>query len=114
MNFVATDADGATWYFDVAGSFTSHRGGLQRNDVVWKSLGRAAVIHGRVPDVPVVFLTTHLPRRPSEGDTAMRAAGPAAFFDAIEILADDGRERLGRYAGGGLTGEPATRVLDRP
>ena len=32
-------------------------------------------------DVPLVLLTTHLPRRPSEGDTALRAAGPAACFD---------------------------------
>ena len=30
-DFVATDADGATWFFDVAGAFTSHRGGLLAN-----------------------------------------------------------------------------------
>jgi DNA modification methylase len=41
VNFVATDGDGATWFFDVSGAFTSHRGGLLRTDTVWKSLGRA-------------------------------------------------------------------------
>jgi len=39
-----------------------------------------------------------VPRRASEGDTALRAAGPDAFFDAIEMLSEDGLERLARYA----------------
>ena len=50
---------------------------------------------------PVVFLTSHLPRRGSEGDLALRAAGPEAFFDAIEMLSDAGRARLEEYAKGG-------------
>lgn len=107
VNFVAEDAQGGTWLFDVSGAFTSHRGGLLRTDTVWKSLGRAHAIRGRLPrDMPVVFLTTHLPRRPSEGDTALRAAGPDAFFDAIEMLSEEGRSRLERYAQGGNTDEP--------
>ena len=106
VNFIARDAEGVTWFFDVSGAFTSHRGGLLRTDTVWKSLGRMAAIRGRLPeDVPIVFLTTHLPKRPSEGDTALRAAGPRAFFDAIEMLSGDGRERLERYAEG-KPGEP--------
>jgi site-specific DNA-methyltransferase (adenine-specific) len=107
VNFVAEDADGETWLFDVSGAFTSHRGGLLRTDTVWKSLGRAHAIRGRLPrEMPVVFLTTHLPRRPSEGDTALRAAGPDAFFDAIEMLSDEGRSRLEEYSRGGCTTEP--------
>ncbi len=104
VNFVAVDADEQMWFFDVSGAFTSHRGGLIRTDTVWKCLGRANAIRGRLsPDLPIVFLTTHLPRRPSEGDTALRAAGPKAFFDAIEMLSDEGRARLERYAAGGAT-----------
>lgn len=107
VNFVASDREGATWLFDVAGAFTSHRGGLLRSDTVWKSLGRAHALRGRMPNgVPVVFLTTNLPRRPSEGDTALRSAGPEAFFDAVEILSPDGRARLELYAQGGCTDEP--------
>ena len=107
VNFMAEDAGGGTWLFDVSGAFTSHRGGLLRTDTVWKSLGRAHAIRGKLPrDMPVVFLTTHLPKRPSEGDTALRAAGPEAFFDAIEMLSDEGRRRLERYAGGGRTERP--------
>ncbi len=101
ISFVATDASGARWYFDVAGAFTSYRGGLLRTDAVWRSLGRANALKGRLPgDAPIVFLTSHLPRRGSEGDTALRAAGPSAFFDAVEMLSEQGRERLAAYAEG--------------
>jgi hypothetical protein len=56
--------------------------------------------------VPLVFLTSHLPRSSSEGDTALRAAGRATFFDAIQMLSDDDRERLALYAKGGHTDRP--------
>ncbi len=106
VDLVATDMDGALWFFDVAGAFTSHRGGLLRTDTVWKSLGRAYALKNARGRVPLVFLTSHLPRQPSEGDTAMRAAGPDAFFDAIEMLSPDSLERLERYAKGGFTDNP--------
>jgi len=108
VNFMATDEDGKTWFFDVSGAFTTHRGGLLRTDTVWKSLGRAHALRGLLSPpsgerVPLVFLTSHLPRKPSEGDTALRSAGPEAFFDAIEMLSDEGRDRLAKYATGGFT-----------
>ena len=106
VSFVATDGDGDTWFFDVAGAFTSHRGGLLRADAVWKALGRAAALKRARGDVPLVLLTTHLPRRPSEGDTALRAAGTEVFFDVIDLLSEDGLDRLRRYAKGGCTGSP--------
>jgi DNA modification methylase len=101
INFVATDALEETWFFDVSGAFTSHRGGLLRTDTVWKSLGRAAALRGRVDrKIKLVFLTTHLPRRSSEGDKALRSAGHETFFDAVEMLSDADRGRLERYAAG--------------
>ena len=106
VNFVATDMHGATWFFDVSGAFTSHRGGLLRIDTVWRSLGRACALKSARDEVPLVLLTSHLPKRPSEGDTALRAAGPDAFFDAIEMLSQDSLERLERYATGGFTDHP--------
>jgi len=107
VNFVAKDAADATWFFDVPGAFKSHRGGLLRTDAVWKSLGRAHALRGRAPGrAPLVLLSTHLPRQPSEGDTALRSAGPEAFFDAIEMLSDEGRSRLELYAKGGYTDNP--------
>ncbi|MCU1426776.1 MAG: modification methylase [Actinomycetia bacterium] len=99
VNFVASDRDGVVWYFDVSGAFTTTRGGLLRTDTVWKSLGRAHVLANREIR-PVVFLTSHLPRRGSEGDVALRAAGTTAFFDAIEMRSNEGFERLHAYAAG--------------
>ena len=107
VNFIATDAHDRDWFFDVSGAFTTNRGGLLRTDTVWKSLGRAHALRGRIDaGVPLVFLTTHLPKRPSEGDTALRSAGPDAFFDAIEMLSDEGRARLRSYASGGYVDDP--------
>jgi site-specific DNA-methyltransferase (adenine-specific) len=102
VGFVATDQSGAEWWFDVAGSNTTYRGGMVRTDVVWRTIGRAAALRGARDGRPLVLLTTRLPRRPSEGDTAMRAAGPDVIFDVIELGADD-ESRLAHYAQGGAT-----------
>ncbi|HEV2810845.1 MAG TPA: site-specific DNA-methyltransferase [Acidimicrobiales bacterium] len=106
VDLVATDAHGGTWFFDVPGALTNYRGGLLRADNVWKSLGRANAVRGRSPDVPLVLLTTTLPRCRSEGDTALRAAGPNAFFDAVEMFSDEARARLEHYARGGRSHGP--------
>lgn len=103
MNFVALDQKGeTTWYFDVSGAFTTTRGGLLRTDTVWKSLGRAHVVAQKRAEqfAPVVFLTSHLPKPGSDGYQALKAAGPRAFFDAIEMLSDTGLARLKAYATG--------------
>lgn len=100
MNFIADDALGNGWYFDVSGAFTTTRGGLLRIDTVWKTLGRANVLSRRVPNHRLVFLTSHLPKPGSEGDVALRAAGPGAFFDLIEMLSPRDMVRLTAYATG--------------
>ena len=106
LSFEATDALGASWLFDVAGAFTSHHGGLLPTDAVWRCLGRACALRDARADVPLVVLTTHLPRRRSQGDAALRAAGPSTVFDVIDLLSDEGFDRLARYAKGGCTREP--------
>jgi site-specific DNA-methyltransferase (adenine-specific) len=100
INFIAKDADETEWYFDVSGAFTSMRGGMLRTDTVWKTLGRAHALRGRL-NGPLVFLTSHLPRKGSEGDIALKAAGIDAFFDAIEMRSSHDIERLRKYAAGG-------------
>lgn len=107
VNFVAEDANGDTWLFDVPGGFTTYHGGLLPVERAWRWLGRAHALRGRLPPgVPVVALTTHLPRSPSDAAMALRAAGPGAFFDAIDMLSSEGRRRLERYAQGGHSKEP--------
>jgi DNA modification methylase len=100
VNFTAQDDNNDTWYFDVSGAFTTTRGGLLRTDTVWKTLGRANVLRRNNVE-RIVFLTSHLPKPGSEGYQALKAAGPDAFFDAIEMLSGAGMSRLERYAEGG-------------
>lgn len=100
VDLAATDTSGNPWLFDVAGTFTSQRGGLSRTDTAWRHLGRAAAIAGRQPDVPLVLLTTALPKRRSEGDTALRSAGPTVIHDVVDMLNADARQRLAGYATG--------------
>src|SRR5439155_11211984 len=112
VSLLATDASGERWYFDVAGAFTSYRGGLLRMDAVWKALGRAHALRGQVHRVPLVLLATHLPRRPSEGDTTLRAAGPDAFYDVIDLQASAAQARLGAYGRDGAGAGPAPGFRD--
>src|SRR5204863_1930482 len=78
INFIATDADEVEWYFDVSGAFTSTRGGLLRTDTVWKTLGRAHAL-ANAGKQRIVFLSSHLPRKGSEGDIALRNAAEVVF-----------------------------------
>jgi DNA methylase len=100
INFVAKDQDEQEWYFDVSGAFTSTRGGLLRTDTVWKSIGRASVLAANGIE-RIVFLTSHLPRKGSEGDIALRTAQQDIVLDVIEMRSDEGYERLRKYAAGG-------------
>ncbi len=107
IDFVAQDASGRDWFFDVSGAFTTSRDGMLRTDTVWRALGRAHVLANNNPQgIPLVFLTSDLPRPGSEGDVALRAAGPRAFFDAIALRADEGFARLQSYASGGREAGP--------
>jgi DNA modification methylase len=104
--FTATDRLGDEWFFDVVGANTANRAGMFTPDIVWKTLGRAAAVRGRFPDVPLIVLSPQLPRRTSDGDTALRAAGPQALFDAIDLFDTSAHIRLSEYASGGLQGHP--------
>jgi DNA modification methylase len=100
VNFTAADAETGEWCFDVSGAFTTTRGGLLRTDAVWRALGRASVLRMKKADARIVLITSHLPKRGSEGYQALKAAGPGAFFDAIEMYDEAGFARLARYASG--------------
>jgi site-specific DNA-methyltransferase (adenine-specific) len=104
INFIAEDAAGQEWYFDVSGAFTSTRGGLLRTDTLWKSLGRAHILaqHDEGEAARrIVLLTSDLPRRGSEGDIALQKARKDIVYDAIEMRSDEGFEKLQKYAAGG-------------
>lgn len=71
VHFAASDAHGRTWYFEVAGAFTSSRSGLRRADTLWKTLGKAAVLHSAHPEHRFVVLTTDVPAQKSPAAAAL-------------------------------------------
>jgi site-specific DNA-methyltransferase (adenine-specific) len=106
FDFLVASQGGRRWYVDVSGAFTTVRPGLMRTDTLWKTLGRIHVVQQLVDDgqdrAEIVVITSNLPKAGSEGDVALRAAGPSSVFDAIEMF-DDARgvARLRAYAGFG-------------
>jgi hypothetical protein len=96
------DAKGREWFVDVGGSFTVHRGGLQRVDVVWRAIGRAAALRTARGVTPFLLLSSHLPKRASDGDAALRAAGPDVVTDVIDMQSADALARLAAYGDGGV------------
>jgi site-specific DNA-methyltransferase (adenine-specific) len=108
VSFSGRDRSGRTWLFDLAGAFTTAGTGLRRADALWRSLGKAAVVHAAVPEMPLVLLTTAAPPANSAGEHAWRSlAGFApdgsfgAVFDVIELDSADTRLRLSGYAADG-------------
>ena len=118
VSFSARDRGGRTWLFDLTGSYTTAGTGLRRTDALWRALGKAAVLHAAVPEVPLVLLTTHAPPQDSAGEHAWRSlARPGqegdhgTVIDVVELGDPDGRARLARYAahgaGAAAVGAPA-------
>ncbi len=94
VDFTAKDRRGKTWLFDVAGSFTSHRGGLKRTDTLWKALGKAAVLR-EVCNTPLVLLTTDIPTRGTGAEVLKAVVGQKKPIHAvIEMLKPTGLEFL--------------------
>ena len=84
----AVGPDGAERLFEVAGGHTSHRGGLARSDVLWKVIGRAAVLAGSGAPAPVV-LSTHVPGTGTPGADALAAVtGPDRPIRAVVDMLD--------------------------
>lgn len=101
LSYLAADRAGRRWGFDVAGGFTTVPSGLRKGDTLWRTLGRAAVLHEAAPDLPLVLLATDLPQRGSTGAAALRTlTGPGKAIHAVLDLSDeDVAEQLGRLAG---------------
>ncbi len=101
---VVTDAADGRWVIEVGGAFVRYRGGLTSVDAVWRTLGRAHTLRGL--GERVLVLTSALPRHRSEFDLALRAAGPGAVFDIIDVFDDEALARLAAYAAGRSTPLP--------
>ncbi len=115
VNFVARDAEGRRWFFDVSGAFTSTRAGLRRTDTLWKALGKAAVLASSIRGAyRLVFLTTDMPPIASAGHAALKAVRGSVYHDAIQMLSIEGQERLRRYAAGEGYDAPIGDLMSAP
>jgi site-specific DNA-methyltransferase (adenine-specific) len=102
INFAALDRTGRQWLFDVSGGFTSNRPGLRRADVLWKALGKAAVVRQAYPASRLVLLTTGVPPRASAGHAALSAlVGPEKpIHDTLLLSSPEDLVTLRGYARG--------------
>jgi DNA modification methylase len=104
VNFVAQDAGGREWLFEVSGAFSAARPGLQRSDTLWKALGKAVVVQHTRAGARYVLLTTDTPARNSAGDRALRAVTgkerARPIYDVIGLRSAEDLQRLRGYAAG--------------
>jgi site-specific DNA-methyltransferase (adenine-specific) len=102
VDLVVADATGKECCVDVSGALTVTRAGLARTDEAWQAVGRAAVLtaagHG-----PLLFLTSHLPRRNDPADRALRAGG----LVVLGLTDPETPGALRRYAAGMEPSRPA-------
>jgi DNA modification methylase len=102
---VATDAGGREWLVDVVGGFTIGRPGLRRNDVLERTLGRAA----RLSDFGarrLLVLATDVPGARTPGGKALAAARGRVLVDVLPV-------DLGSAVGGADAERGVDPVVDR-
>jgi site-specific DNA-methyltransferase (adenine-specific) len=130
VDFRARDSNGRLWLFELSGAYSITRPGLRRHDVLWRALGKAAVLHqvrgsepAREDMGPLVLLSTDTPAARTDGAKALKAlqaedrTGP--IYDVIELLDPNDMERLRGLAAGhettGSTAKPSrTSTTQRP
>jgi site-specific DNA-methyltransferase (adenine-specific) len=101
VDSIATDAAGDEWLVLVAGASTVARSGLRRSEVLFRTLGEAAVL--TTAGHRVLVLTTDLPARGSAALAAVAAARGVSLVDALELGSTGMAPRLAAYAAGGVT-----------
>ncbi len=101
VDWACTDATGAEWLVLVAGASTIVRSGLRRSDVLFRTLGEAAVLTNA--GQRVLVLTTDLPAPRSAPLAALRDARGESLVDVVPLGAAGAEERLAAYAAGATT-----------
>ena len=82
--------------------------GLQRTDTVLKTIGAAYILSRKVDHLPVLLVTSHLPKPTSAAGRQLSAAADL-FFDVIATTGDlDGFHRLQSHFGDSRPVAPST------
>jgi site-specific DNA-methyltransferase (adenine-specific) len=80
--------DGRTILFDIAGGLTNVRPGLSRGDLLWRAIGRAAVVTEVFPGERLVLFTSGLPEKLSGGNALAAVVGPGMPITAVIDVSD--------------------------
>lgn len=84
----ARRAGGGSIVFDLVGGLTTGRAGLAKGDLLWRTIGRAAVIDALDLGEPFVVFSAGLPERASGGAALAAVVGPglpiAAVLDVLD------------------------------
>lgn len=100
VTFAALDPTGREWLFEVAGGLTRHREGLKRQEVMWKAIAKASVLHhGQCS--PFVLLAAGTPQASKRSpDPLGLVSGPGKPIRAVVDLADfEGSAKLAALYG---------------
>lgn len=92
FDLVAVAPDGTRWLVVVAGGFTPSPSGLRRSEVLWRTIGQAAVVADT--DDRVLVLTTELPAPKTTQAKALAAVLGGAIAGAVELTAVDAVDQL--------------------
>ena len=91
------EATGRAWrkdqtsiVFEIVGGLTSVRPGLSRGDLLWRAIGRAAVISQVCTDEELILFTAGLPEKLSGGNALATVVGPSQAIAGIIDIADLG------------------------
>lgn len=86
----ARRGDGTSVLFDLVGGLTTGRAGLARGDLLWRTIGRAAVLRSVAPAEPFVVFSAGSPERASGGAALSAVVGPGRpISDVLDVLAPD-------------------------
>lgn len=92
----ATRADGRSILFDIIGGLTNVRPGLSRGDLLWRAIGRAAVVTEVFPGEHLVVFTSGLPEKLSGGLALSAVVGPGRPIMAVIDVND--RESMANHS----------------
>jgi site-specific DNA-methyltransferase (adenine-specific) len=99
IDFATKSAGGGRVLVEVAGSFTSARGGLARSETVWRTIAKAAVVRANTSD-PLVVISSELPPTRSAIAEALRqvtgVAGP--ILSVLDVFDPHATEALRQIA----------------
>ena len=98
VDLMAADRKGAQWHVLVVGGYTVSQRGLRRLEMVWRTLGKAAVLAASGTPSRVLVLTTELPAPRSPAAAALAAGQGSHFVDALDLLDPATPDRLRELA----------------